>query len=353
MDSLRNIALTSRSFRSLAQVYLYKAVTITAEPRFEDPWRPTKKGEPEALLKVYPRIEFFSSTKIAPEVRACTLHCHLWQAQLLERFREAFCSLLSRFKNLRSLKLDGVLINPQLLTEVANLPSLQHLTLNDCKLDAVTRGDYRISTAQLSIHSRDRNVSETWFSVIDHQALTSLHLSATRSTLDVLQEIVLSEIQLLSLTELHIDSEDDVLTSRFLPLVFPKLPKVEALHFLPRKKEEVSFVPPITPLALTTYEGPHYMLPLLFEDEQPLRRVRLFGNRWEGTCDLIGILDDLRFLRQCAPHLEALRMQIFPTATACDAISSYFPTLKSLCFFLPLPSQSVLDPMYGLTRQVR
>jgi hypothetical protein len=187
---------------------------------------------------------------------------------------------------------------------------------------------------------------------VDPEFLTSVRLPSQYSTLDVLENVAALTRDFPFVQQLHMHCEDEVLGSGFIKPALSRFAGLQHLRLFPKRGSGSLNWPVIPAINLQSFEGPHYVLPSILEQSKTLRYVALFGNRWEGTCDLIDIRRDLLLLQSSGSNLDSLRLHIFPTAAITHDITALFPTLRSLSFCLPLEARHDVDPMYALTEEV-
>lgn len=159
--------------------------------------------------------------------------------------------------------------------------------------------------------------------------------------------------ELAALKSITLEGDEQVIKSELLPLALSKCPSLMELCILPttsRRPHALTILPPPCSVPLLAYDGPHYLLKSLLEEQRQLRHIRVMGDRWGGTCDMFDLLQDLPMLQTCAPDLQSMQLRAFPTKALCGSIASLFPRLRSLSFVLPLQTQAQ-EPMYALTKE--
>ncbi|KAF9076357.1 hypothetical protein BDP27DRAFT_1414244 [Rhodocollybia butyracea] len=363
LNCLRHSALTCSSLRWIARPYLYQNLTIFCEY----PWQAQsiqafQSARRKGVSRPLERLRFFTSPDIAPLVRKCSIQFQLWPDIPLEPVLNFLCENLHYFVNLRRLEFHNILISSKRVENISTLPSLQSLVLIDCKLPQIEPVNSTISTLSLTVSQRDYGAlmaPPRWLSLVDSEKLLELQLVTTWATLDTLSEFVDTRKVFPHLHILRLNRDGKVIHSPSLSAFVSQCPALSHLHFL--RKPEPDRPSEVTMLSkdfcyswsgLSVYDGPHCLI-TSFHGEQlrNLRRIRLFGDRWDGTCDLIGIREDLWHLHHGAPHLESLHLRAFPTSEMCTMIANLFPSLRSLAFSLPSASGNAQDPMLALTRE--
>ncbi|KAJ7591250.1 hypothetical protein C8J56DRAFT_935105 [Mycena floridula] len=356
---LGNAALTCRSFHLLVHHFQFSKLTIGVDLTLQELWEAsTKRAEPDSLINIYAKLEFYNRSEISSRIQSCTFQCHPREARQYQKLRAIFMSSIITFSNLRNLILSGLVLDSKSLGQMARLQPLTVLYLEDCRLDFQLEDveePSKIVASELAIGSCHGHPvgKPRWLSLFDDQRLTVLRLLTHCAALDVLTEASKTDNVLTALHTLILCGEDSVISSTLLPLALPAFQNVTKLHILPCPRRVTGPpLPAITSLmVLTTYEGPHYHLRSLLQEQRNLQRVRLWGRRWEMTCDIVDILEDVGLLHRYAPDLETMQLQAFPTKGLCAAIAALLPKLKSLYFFLPFERPFVGDPMQSLTQQ--
>ncbi|KAJ3811800.1 hypothetical protein EV368DRAFT_81975 [Lentinula lateritia] len=340
LNCLRNSALTCSSFRWLARRYMYSRLTIVCEYSWEAFIYSFKTSQRRGLVDALERLRFVASPDIAPLIRTCSIQFQTWPDPPFESVLNFLCDHLHLLVHLQHLEFHNILLTPRRASDISGLPSLKHLLFKECTLQI---GDARskISTRSLTISSDNDAVynpdqSPRWLALVEPEKLLELKLITSRATLEALSELTNTDIILPRLRSLHLNRDKKIMHCPVLSGVVNKCPSLLHLHLLRKPEPERSPEGTILPEdfccsfhGLSLYDGPHFLISS-FQEEQlkGLRRVRLFGDRWDGTCDMIGIRDDLRHLHRGAPDLESMHLRAFHTSET-----------------------SAEDPMLALTRE--
>ncbi|KAJ3935506.1 MAG: hypothetical protein NXY57DRAFT_466955 [Lentinula lateritia] len=362
LNCLRNSALTCSSFRWLARRYMYSRLTIVCEYSWEAFIYSFKTSQRRGLVDALERLRFVASPDIAPLIRTCSIQFQTWPDPPFESVLNFLCDHLHLLVNLQHLEFHNILLTPRRASDISGLSSLKHLLFKECTLQI---GDARckISTRSLTISSDNDAVYNPdqlprWLALVEPEKLLELKLVTSRATLEALSELTNTDIILPRLRSLHLNRDKKIIHCPVLSGIVNKCPSLLHLHLLRKPEPERSSEGTILPEdfccsfhGLSLYDGPHFLISS-FQEEQlrGLRRVRLFGDRWDGTCDMIGIRDDLRHLHRGAPELESMHLRAFHTSEVCTMIANLFPRLQSLAFSLPTQT-SAEDPMLALTRE--
>ncbi|THV08721.1 hypothetical protein K435DRAFT_959250 [Dendrothele bispora CBS 962.96] len=345
--SLHSVSSTCRSFRWLLYRRLYRTLTIICEYSYD------LTSQRRGLTDTFNRLEFFTSALIAPCLQSCTILFRRWPDPDFEPILDILCERLSRFTNLKRLVFENVLITSQRARFLSQTTPLQYLSFSNCNMEPDVILDRKIFADALSLcYVRDRcpdDPPNQWLSLLNTSNISHLYLDARSSALETLSEIATYQIQLPCIKVIHLNCEDDVVTSEHLPTALSMCSSLSKLHLQPRKGGMVVSFPHVFQ-HLSMYEGPHYFLPSLQGYQKELRRVKLFGDRYQGICDLIDIREDFRYFHSHAPNLESMYLRAFPTSELCHSIAELFPNLRSLAFWLPLQTQA-LCPMLALTQE--
>jgi len=351
-SSLRSFSLTCRTFRWILYPRLYRTLTIICEYSYDVFVHLYNTSQRKGLTDTFNRLEFFTSAPIAPCLQSCTILFHRWPDPDYEPILDILCDRLSRFTNLKRLVFENVLISSQRAQLISQTRPLQYLSFANCNMDPDVLLDHKISSDALSLcYVRDKfpdDPPNRWLSLINTNNVSHLYLDARSSAIETLSEIALHRVSLPCMKTIHLNCEDDVIASRHLPLALSMCPSLSRLHLQPRKGGVLSF--PHIFQHLSVYEGPHYFLSSLQGEQKELRRVKLFGDGYQGICDLVDIQQDFHYFHTHAPSLESMYLRAFPTSELCHSITSLFPNLRSLAFWLPLQTQA-LCPMLALTQQ--
>ncbi|KAJ3828561.1 hypothetical protein EV361DRAFT_331760 [Lentinula raphanica] len=363
LASLRNSALTCSHFRWLARRYMYARLTIICEYSWEAFLYVFKTSQRRGLTNALERLRFVASPDIAPLIRTCSVQFQTWPDPPFEPVLNIVCDHLHLLVNLQQLEFHNILLTPSRVSDMSTLLSLKHLILKECSLQPGSISS-KISTKSLTI-SRDSHASydpvdpPRWLALIDPDKLLSLNLITSRATLEGLSELTSTDISLPRLQSLHLNRDRKIMHCPAFSAVLKRCPSLLHLYIRepePEKSPEGAILLDDLPCSLhglVLYDGPHFLLSSFYEEQlRGLRRVRLFGDRWDRTCDMIGIRDDLWHLHRGAPELESMHLRAFHTSEMCTMIANLFPMLQSLAFSLPTQT-SAEDPMMALTREVR
>jgi hypothetical protein len=360
---LRNVALTSTSFRLLARPFLYQNATIICEYSWEAIVHAFQTSQRRGLAEALDRLQFLVRPEIACLLRTCSLQFQKWPDPPFEPVLNFLCDHLRLFTNIRKLEFHSVLITHKRITDISTLSSLKYLVFEDCTIEIKSIRHPKISTRSLTVSSTGHPVSDPekpcWLALVEPEGLLELNLVTSRATLDTISELTGTDLVLPHLRVLHLNQDRRTVCIQ-LSDILTHCPSLSQLHIF-RKPEsdrpsEITMLPTseIFPCCsrhgLSVYDGPHFLISS-FHDKQltNLRRVRLFGDRWGETCDMFGIREDLQHLAH-AQNLQSLYLRAFHTSDVCAMIAKFFPGLESLAFSLPSQTNTQ-DPMLALTRE--
>ncbi|KAJ4472319.1 hypothetical protein J3R30DRAFT_3709771 [Lentinula aciculospora] len=339
-NCLRNSALTCSSLRWLARRYMYSRITIVCEYSWEAFVHSFKTFQRRGLTDTLDRLRFLASPDIAPFIRTCSLQFQTWPDPPFEVALNFLCDHLHLLVNLQQLEFQNILLTPRRATNISTLPSLKLLLFKECTMQAGPILS-KISTRSLTISRGDDTIFNhdqppRWLALVEPEKLLELRLVTSRATLEALSELMDTNIILPRLKSLYLNRDRKIIQCASLPSVVSKCPSLSNLHLLrkpePERSSEVAILPEdfcSSLQGISLYDGPHFLISS-FQEEQlrGLRRVRLFGDRWDGTCDMIGIRDDLWHLHRGAHELVSMHLRAFHTSET-----------------------SAEDPMLALTRQ--
>lgn len=355
LEELRNAALASRSLRWMAQPHLFRSLSLVANNDREAWFHSMKTSQRIGLADTIERHDFYTSPRIASFVQTCTVKFVVWPDHDFEPVFDSLCTHLSDFSDLKELSLTNVVITPRRARDIAQCRPLKRLLLTTCETVNLADSDLhrKWSTQALYCFKEPRlPAPQHWLSMIDISTLSTLHLDSKWCSLDALEEITMIH-ELSALKSITLKGDEQVIKSELLPRALSKCPSLMELRILPtssRKPYALTILPPPCSVPLSAYDGPHYLLKSLLEEQRQLRHIRVTGDRWGGTCDMFDLLQDLPMLQTCAPDLQSLQLRAFPTKALCGSIASLFPRLRSLSFVLPLQTQAQ-EPMYALTKE--
>ncbi|KAF5369880.1 hypothetical protein D9758_001210 [Tetrapyrgos nigripes] len=350
-SSLSRISLACRSFRWILYPRLFRSLRIICQFSDDIFVYLYNTSHRKGLADAFARLEFFSSAAIAPCLRSCTISFQKWPDPVFEPVLNKLCDHLSRFTNLQRLAFENVMITSQRAQLISLTRPLEKLSFANCSMETDISLSQKITTDELTLrYDRGKcsgDHSNAWLSLIHTTSLQEL--DARSSALETLSEIATNKIPLPSMKVIHLNCEDDVISSDHLRVALPMCQSLSRLYLEPRKGGMLLSFPHITQ-HLSFYEGPHYFLQFLQGEQNELRRVKLFGDRYQGICDLIDIQQDFQYFHIHAPMLESMHLRAFPTSELCRCITLLFPNLRSLAFWLPLQTQA-LCPMLALTHE--
>ncbi|KAG7445849.1 uncharacterized protein BT62DRAFT_138456 [Guyanagaster necrorhizus] len=356
LDGLRNAALASRSFRWMAQPYLFQSFTLIANNDRDAMLHFLKTGQRIGLVDTIQRYDFYTSPRIASFVQTCKIEFVTWPDHDFEPVFDSLCAHLTDFSELEELSLANVVITPQHARDIAQCRRLKCLSLTACVTVKLATSDLQRKWSTQSLHVRcveDPRLRppQHWLSIININTLSTLHLDSKWSSLDALEEITKIQ-ELTALKSITLQGDEQVVKSELLPLALSKCPSLMELRILPssRGPHALTILPPPESVPLLAYDGPHYLLKPILKEQRQLRHIRVMGDRWGGTCDMFDLQQDLPMLQTCAPDLQSMQLRAFPTKALCGSIASLFPRLRSLSFILPLQTQAQ-EPMYALTKE--
>ncbi|KAK0206252.1 hypothetical protein DFS33DRAFT_1272778 [Desarmillaria ectypa] len=356
LNGLKNAALASRSFRWMAQPHLFQSFSLVANNDRDAMLHFLKTGQRIGLADTVQRYDFYTSPRIASFVQTCKVEFVTWPDHDFEPVFDNLCSHLSDFSGLKELSLTNVVMTPQHARDISQCRPLKRLSLTACAIVNLGDNDLRRKWSTESLHvcrfedPRFR-APQHWLSIINISTLSTLHLDSVWSSLDALEDITMIQ-ELAALKSITLQGDEQVVKSELLPLALSKCPSLMELCILPssRGPHALTILPPPGSVPLLAYDGPHYLLKSLLEEQRQLRHIRVMGDRWGGTCDMFDLLQDLPMLQTCAPDLQSMQLRAFPTKALCGSIASLFPRLRSLSFVLPLQTQAQ-EPMYALTKE--
>ncbi|KAJ3790523.1 hypothetical protein GGU10DRAFT_159055 [Lentinula aff. detonsa] len=361
INCLRNSALICSSFRWLARCYMYSRLTIVCEYSWEAFIYTFKTSQRRGLADALERLRFVASPDIAPLIQTCSLQFQIWPDPPFEPVLNFLCDHLHLLVNLQQLEFHNILLTPRRASNISTLPSLKHLLFKECSMHNGTVYS-KIPTRFLTI-SRDNDASYNpdelpcWLALVEPDKLLGLKLVTSRATVETLSELTNTDIVLPRLRSLYLNRDKKVMPCPALSAIVNKCPSLVHLHLRePEPEKSLEAALQLEDLRCTLpglflYDGPHFLISSFHEEQlRGLRRVRLFGDRWDGTCDMIGIRDDLWHLHRGAPELESIHLRAFHTSEVCAMIANLFPMLHSLAFSLPTQT-SAEDPMLALTRE--
>ncbi|KIK65429.1 hypothetical protein GYMLUDRAFT_70539 [Collybiopsis luxurians FD-317 M1] len=379
ISCLRNLALTCSPFRWLARPFLYRSLTVVCFRPSVSSAAPCdisrvihafQTAQRQEVVETLERLQFLTSPGIAPLIRRCSLEFQKWPDPSFEPVLNLLCDHLHRFTNLQKLEFSNVLITRKRTTDISTLSSLKELVFKDCMIQIDSSNSIcKIRTQSLTISRANHPISDVdkpcWLAFVELDQLLELRLLTSRAAIDTLEELAETELHLPRLKSLEIE-RDKKSTHPYPQLsnIITKLPSLSQLHLLrkpePDRPSEVTKLPVADPEAfqccsrkhgLALYDGPHFLITSFHEEQlKDLRRVRLFGDRWGETCDMVGIRQDLWHLHRGAANLESMHLRAFHTSSICSTIASLFPELQSLAFSLPSQTNTQ-DPMLALTRE--
>ncbi|KAF8916867.1 hypothetical protein CPB85DRAFT_257078 [Mucidula mucida] len=349
LNALRNVSLASRAFRAETRKYMYQSLTITINVTRDVILHFLKTSERPDKVYAQQRLAFFKSEPISDYVRACSVD-YVTKDIEFDSIIDDFCAHLPNFPRLTELSFRRVSIDERRAENISRCRSLQSLSFTYCHAPSAIPSNLRhtVSTHSLFL-SRDDNTPnlppQQWLSLINLDTLTRLQLETQSSALDALEE--LTSFGATSLKSIALSGDNSVMKSDLLPVALGKCPHLSKLKVLTASRG-VTLVPLPESVSLSAFDGPQDMLKSVVETQKRLRRVRLNGTRWGGTCDRFDIQQQLHDLQACAPDLEAMQLRAFPTKALCTSITHLFLKLRSLSFELPLQTQRE-EPMYALT----
>jgi hypothetical protein len=287
-DTLFNVSLTCRRFRSLAQALLFCTLELDCfEPDDYD------------LSHEVARFEVYSSDAIAPLVRAFIMSGDDGIPEYTDLVAKMF-DALPRFINIRSLSWYGVAFTQFALHQVATLSSLKHFTASNCsappKTDSLTL--LRSRTFVCSSYSAvdEADCHSDWLAVLDPNHLQVLCIPLTESICSFFlanDHPSICPFPSLQAVNLYIHQETAL---PMLPMFLSKTPTLRSLKLFPSYVDNAQYVSAMEGLVplnacplpnLEEYYGPHKLLPVIFgramgSPSARLRRLSLQSVDEEG-----------------------------------------------------------------------
>jgi hypothetical protein len=303
-DTLPNVSLTCRRFRSLAQALIFRSFHLIDN---------CGGGNIDASSSHSARLDFYSSDAIAPFVREFVLSGDMLMEP--EYLIAKVFDELPRFINIRSLRCYGVNFTQFALRQVSTLSSLENFAVVDCSTppQADTLPMLRPRTFECSGYPSLDEVDtyHHWLALLDPHRLQVLNIPFTKTS----SSFFLDSPSFPSLYSVDLDVDLEVLS--MLPRLLSKTPALRSLKLRPSYLDLARHIhivkglvsPTTCPVPnLEEYRGPHELLPIILgramgSPSAHLRRLLL-----ESVGDAGEPLDDfMNSLKSCHPlQLRAL-----------------------------------------------
>jgi hypothetical protein len=254
-NTLHNVSLTCRHFRSLAQALIFRSVHLTCDDEND-------------LSRQIARLDFYSSDAIAPFVRELCM-----TGFMVEEYTTLVAKIfdvLPRFLNIRSLSCVDVNFTQFALHQVSTLSSLEDLIAMNCSVTPETDSLLMLrprTFAYLADSPEDRLGADHWLTLLDPDHLQVLNIPLTEDSCSFfLSNDNPSFCPFPSLRGVELDVDEESLP--MLPMVLSKTPMLRSLKLCPLYSNIVQsnrivegIVSPVP--YLEEYGGPHNLLPII------------------------------------------------------------------------------------------